>query len=178
LLQNASGFNAIAYGSGSVESYAYAVGATLEPIQYQTTTTYDFDIIGEQVACLGEKGLWKVTTDNPAYLNFTWNFGDGSASKVGKEASHTFQKPGKYPITVVASTGEKNCGSEETFRFEVEVLEVQGKVVGPVAVCPSIDDFHSRKNQGQTFYYGGLSWKVGGIHSGHYRATKTSLSTG
>lgn len=160
LLQNASGFNAIAYGSGSVESYAYAVGATLEPILYQTTTTYDFDIVGEQVACLGEKGLWKVTTDNPAYLNFTWNFGDGSPSKIGKEASHTFQKPGKYPITVVASTGEKNCGSEETFRFEVEVLEVQGKVVGPVAVCPLIDEVsYSFENYA---HLGSLDWEIEG----------------
>jgi PKD repeat protein len=139
-LKNASGFLAIAYGSGAVESYAYAVGAALEAIQFETATIYPFAITGDKVACLGVAGDWKITTDNPAYRFFTWTFGDGSAPKQGVSAPHTFQKPGKYQISVLASSGEGNCDSEETFRFEVEVLEVQGKLSGPATVCPGIDE--------------------------------------
>jgi hypothetical protein len=159
-LKNASGFSAIAYGSGAVESYAYAVGATLEPIQFETAAAYPFTITGDNVACLGVAGAWKITTDNPSYRFFTWTFGDGSAPKDGMSAPHTFQKPGKYQVSVLASSGEGNCDSEETFRFEVEVLEVQGKITGPASVCPGIDEATYRFENASGL--GKMVWEVDG----------------
>lgn len=140
-LQNPEGFIAYAYGSGSVESYAYPVGATLEAIQFETETTYKFNVEGDKVACLGEEGTWEIFPDFPGFKDFTWSFGDGSSVKDGKKVTHTFQKPGKYEVSVLASTGEGKCDSEETFRFEVEVLEVSGTLEGPESVCPLIDEF-------------------------------------
>ena len=159
-LKNASGFSAIAYGSGAVESYAYAVGATLEAIQFETVTSYPFAITGDKVACLGVEGAWKITTDNPAYRFFTWTFGDGSAPKDGVSAPHTFQKPGKYQVSVLASSGEGNCDSEETFRFEVEVVEAQGKLTGPATVCPGIDEVTYRLENASAL--GKMVWEVEG----------------
>lgn len=159
-LKNASGFLAIAYGSGAVESYAYAVGAALEAIQFETAITYPFAITGENTACLGVEGAWKITADNPAYRFFTWNFGDGSVPKDGVSAPHTFQKPGKYQVSVLASSGEGNCDSEESFRFEVEVLEVQGKLTGPSTVCPGIDEVTYRFENASAV--GKMVWEVQG----------------
>jgi PKD repeat protein len=140
-LQNPEGFIAYAYGSGAVESYAYPVGATLEAIQFETETTYKFEVEGDKVACLGEEGIWEIFPDFSGFKEYTWSFGDESPVKDGKKVAHTFQKPGKYEVSVIASTGEGRCDSEETFRFEVEVQEVSGTLEGPESVCPLIDEF-------------------------------------
>ena len=160
LLQNSSGFNAIAYGSGAVESYVYAVGASLEPIQFETTTTYPFEVVGDKVACLGSEGRWTIQTENIAYRNFSWDFGDGSALQEGVEALHTFQKPGKYLIAVLASTGEEGCGTEETFRFEVFVEAVLGELKGPSSVCPRSEEITYRFESEEA--YGQLLWEIEG----------------
>lgn len=159
-LQNPEGFIAYAYGSGSVESYAYPVGATLEPIQFETETTYKFNVEGDKVACLGEEGVWEIFPDFPGFKDFTWSFGDGSAIKEGKKVAHTFQKPGKFEVSILASTGEGKCDSEETFRFEVEVLEVSGTLEGPETVCPLIDEFVYTFVSSQSL--GIIKWEVVG----------------
>ena len=159
-LQNPEGFIAYAYGSGSVESYAYPVGATLEAIQFETETTYKFDVLGDKVACLGEEGVWEIFPDFPGFKEFTWSFGDGTPVKQGKKVVHTFQKPGKYEVFILASTGEGKCDSEETFRFEVEVLDVSGTIEGPESVCPLIDEFEYTFVSTQLV--GLLKWEVTG----------------
>lgn len=159
-LQNPEGFIAYVYGSGSVESYAYPVGATLEAIQFETETTYAFEVEGDKVACLGEEGLWEIFPDFPGFKDFTWSFGDGSPVKEGKKVAHTYEKSGKFEVTVLASTGEGKCDSEETFRFQVDVLEVSGTIDGPISVCPLIDEFvYTFKNEGQL---GELQWEITG----------------
>lgn len=159
-LQNKEGFIAYVYGSGAVESYAYPVGASLDPIQFETETKYNFDVTGDKVACLGEEGSWEIFPDFPGFKDFTWSFGDGSGVKDGKKVSHIFQKPGKFEVTVLASTGDGNCDSEETFRFEVEVKEVGGQLAGPDTVCPLIDEFvYTLEDAGQL---GSIQWEVVG----------------
>ena len=160
LLQNSSGFNAISYGSGAVESYVYAVGASLEPIQFETTTTYPFEVVGDKVACLGSEGSWAIQTETSTYKNFSWDFGDGSALQDGVEALHTFQKPGNYQISVRASTGDESCDSEETFRFEVFVEAVAGELKGPRGVCPGSDQFTYRLESDAAL--GQIGWEIEG----------------
>ncbi len=159
-LQNPEGFIAYAYGSGSVESYAYPVGATLEPIQFETETKYQFDVVGDKVACLNEEGQWEIIPDFPGFKEFTWSFGDGSPVKVGKTVKQTFTKPGKYEVSILASTGEGKCDSEETFWFEVEVLEVSGEISGAQSVCPLIDEFEYTFISSQPV--GLLKWEITG----------------
>lgn len=159
-LQNPEGFIAYAYGSGSVESYAYPVGATLEPIQFETETKYKFDVTGDKVACLGEEGIWEIFPDFPGFKDFTWSFGDGTPVKDGKKVPHTFQKPGIYDVSVLASTGEKSCDSEETFKFQVEVVEISGKIEGPTTVCPMIGEFDYTFESPNSL--GPLNWEIFG----------------
>lgn len=138
---NPDGFIGYVYGSGQVESYGFATGAGLNSIQYEADSRYDFEVEGERVACLGQKGTWKILPENSQYKQFTWSFGDNTTVVEGQEASHIFEKPGKYFVTVLASTGEGSCNSEETFGFEVEVKSLKPVLIGPETACPLIDEF-------------------------------------
>lgn len=140
-LVNSEGFIAYAYGSGQVESYGFVVGTGVESIQYETETTYPFEVIGERVACLNQEGTWEIFPENQEYKEFTWSFGDNTSVIEGKKVSHTFQNPGKFIVSVLASTGEGLCDKEETFRFEVEVKDLTPILLGPESVCPLIDEF-------------------------------------
>jgi PKD repeat protein len=140
-LKNPHGFIAYAYGSGQIESYGYAVGTGVENIQFEADSKYAFEVIGEKVACLDQKGTWKIVPENKSYTEFTWSFGDSTAVVDGQEVSHTFKKPGKYIVSILASTGSGKCDEEETFRFEVEVEAVLAELQGPESVCPLIDEF-------------------------------------
>ncbi|WP_409809220.1 PKD domain-containing protein [Algoriphagus sp.] len=140
-LINPDGFIAYAYGSGQVESYGFVVGTGTESVQYETETKYSFEVIGDKVACLNQEGTWKIFPENQEYKEFTWSFGDNTPVVEGQEAKHTYQTPGKYIISVLASTGEGLCNKEETFRFEVEVKDLNPILIGPESVCPLIDEF-------------------------------------
>jgi hypothetical protein len=140
-LINPDGFIAYAYGSGQIESYGFVVGTGTESIQYETETSYSFEVIGDKVACLNQEGDWKILPENQEYSEFTWSFGDNTQVVEGQEVKHTFQNPGKYIVSVLASTGEGLCDKEETFRFEVEVKDLIPILIGPESVCPLIDEF-------------------------------------
>jgi len=140
-LSNPDGFIGYAYGSGSIESYGFSIGTSLASIQYETETTYDFEVEGEKVACLDQEGTWKIIPDDPRFINFTWDFGDKTTPAEGQEVNHTFGKEGKFKVTVIASTGEDLCDSEEEFTFEVEVKKVAAKLNGPTSICPGSDEF-------------------------------------
>lgn len=140
-LSNPEGLIGYAYGSGFIESYAYSVGTALERIQYETETSYEFEVEGDKIACYNQEGIWRITPENPDYTIFTWDFGDGSALRDGQEVTHTFEDAGIFQVKVFASTGEDRCDREEEFTFEVEVLEVLAELSGPGSVCPQIDEF-------------------------------------
>ncbi len=140
-VSNPQGFLGYAYGSGSIESYGFAIGSSLESIQFETETDYDFDVLGERIACLDQEGMWKIIPDDPKFQIFTWDFGDGSVAQGGQEVAHTFAKTGVFEVSVLASTGDGSCDSEETFTFEVEVNRIAASLTGPSSVCPGSDIF-------------------------------------
>lgn len=140
-ISNSEGFIAYAYGSGQVESYGFVVGTGTESIQFETETTYSFEVIGDKVACLNQEGTWKILPENQEYTEFAWSFGDNTPVEEGQEVEHIFDTPGKYIVSVLASTGEGLCDKEETFRFEVEVKDLNPILLGPESVCPLIDEF-------------------------------------
>ncbi len=139
-LTNPDGFIAYVYGFGQIESYGYAVGASLENLNFEIVPSYDFDIEGERVACLGQNGLWEVNPENEFFTYFTWDFGDGSEIKIGKIVNHSFTEPGVYEVLVTASISEESCDQQEEIRFEVTVEEYIGEIVGPNSVCPEVDE--------------------------------------
>jgi PKD repeat protein len=139
-LSNPAGFTAYVYGFGNPESYGYAAGAALNNLNFVTEPDYDFDVDGEKVACLNQEAEWNINPDNPNFTYFVWDFGDGSPTKIGKDVTHTFTAPGKYEVTIVASLSPSSCEEQEEVTFEVMVLETSGELVGPISVCPDVEE--------------------------------------
>jgi hypothetical protein len=134
-LSNPDGFIAYGYGAGFRVSYGFSAGANLESTKFETESTYDFEVIGDRVACLNQEGTWTIDPENDVYSVFTWDFGDGSAKVNGSEVVHTYESEGKFQVRVLASSGNGNCGIERNFTFEVEVKKVTVDLVGPENTC-------------------------------------------
>ncbi|WP_194775762.1 PKD domain-containing protein [Pararhodonellum marinum] len=139
-LSNPDGFIAYVYGFGEIESYGYSVGASLDNLNFETFAAYEFEVLGERIACLDQEALWTLESDNPVFGFFQWDFGDGSAIETGEEISHVYETPGRYTVTVTASISENTCDQQEEVVFEVEVLKSMGELEGPSSVCPLVDE--------------------------------------
>lgn len=137
-LTNPDGFAAYVYGFGFRESYGYAAGAALGNLDIDIQSEYEFEVIGDKVACLDQEGEWSISTSASDFTYFVWDFGDGSPSQTGQHTSHTFTRPGKYMISITASTGSCEDGDEAT--FEVEVINPEAELVGQTTVCPYIEE--------------------------------------
>ncbi|MES2418633.1 MAG: gliding motility-associated C-terminal domain-containing protein [Bacteroidota bacterium] len=75
-LTAADGFNAIAYGFGSFESYAYSAGTNLATNQFLTLYNKNSKL-DNLAACVGQANDFKLTV--PYQLSkISWNFADGS----------------------------------------------------------------------------------------------------
>lgn len=137
-LVNSEGFTGYVYGFGFIESYGFAVGAALDNLNFETESSYDFEVIGDQVACLDQEGNWVIESENPNFSYFEWDFGDGSDLKIGKEVKHTYSQPGEYEILVKASISPNSCEEQEEVVFEITVLEITAEleIAGASSVCP------------------------------------------
>lgn len=139
-LTNREGFTAYVYGFGFLESYGFAVGAALDNLNFKTEAAYEFEVEGENIACLNQEGNWVINSDNPDFTYFVWDFGDGTDPIVGKEVAHTFSEPGEYDIKVVAALSPNSCDEQEEVLFEVEVLDLTTEILGEISVCPDIEE--------------------------------------
>ena len=96
------GFVAHEYGLGDVESYAYAVGACLDPINPQSFLNdrsfamYDST---NNVFCLGDTFRFRSEVVDEYNTDIVWDFGDGDTA-TGLSFSHTYLRPGDYTVTV------------------------------------------------------------------------------
>lgn len=140
VLSNPAGFAAYVYGFGNIESYGYAAGASLTNLNFETEPDYAFEVVGDNVACYNQEGTWTVNPENPDFTYFVWNFGDGTANKIGKTVTHTFTKPGKYEVSIVASLSPNSCEEQEETTFEVEVLDTKVELFGSQSVCPLVEE--------------------------------------
>lgn len=139
-LSNPEGIIGYVYGSGFIESYAYAAGASLNNLNFETEVEYDFEVDGDSVACLGETGSWTVIPQNPLFEIFEWTFGDGTLMVEGQTVNHKFENAGTFQIKILAFTGDRSCNQIEEAFFEVIVVETTGEIAGPENVCPLIDE--------------------------------------
>jgi hypothetical protein len=139
-LENREGFIAYVYGFGVVESYGYAVGAALSNLNFQVEPTYEFEVVGDKVACLNQEGNWEIIPENEFFSYFVWDFGDGSDLKEGKNVNHTFAAPGEYEIKVIASLSPNSCDQQEEVVFQVEVKTVEGEIRGIDSACPGVEE--------------------------------------
>lgn len=139
-LSNPEGLIGYVYGSGFIESYPYAAGASLNNLNFETEVEYDFEVDGDNVACLGETGSWTVIPQNPLFEIFEWIFGDGTPMVEGQTVNHKFENAETFQIKILAFTGDRSCNQIEEAFFEVIVVETTGEIAGPENVCPLIDE--------------------------------------
>lgn len=139
-LTNPDGFAAYAYGFGELESYGYAAGAALDNLNFETQANYEFDVSGDNVACLNQPGDWIINSENPDFSYFVWDFGDGSNLQEGQEVNHTFSQAGEYEVTVLAALSPNSCDQQEEVTFTVTVLDSSGEVVGSESACPEVEE--------------------------------------
>ena len=139
-LTNVEGFTAYVYGFGFLESYGFAVGAALDNLNFETKAAYDFEVDGENIACLNQIGDWSINPDNPEFTYFVWDFGDGSDPVIGMTVSHTYTEPGEYEVVVSASLSPDTCDQQEEVTFDVTVLESTAEIIGQTSVCPDVEE--------------------------------------
>ncbi len=138
------GFNAIAYGFGSAESYAYSAGTSLASTQFLTLVN-KVSKLESSSACVGQSADFKLTL--PYLLNkLVWKFNDGSpdyidsapaptTTIVNGETLYTYLAPvnkafntvGTTQILAVAtlSASAGSCAGSDvefTFNFNVDPL--------------------------------------------------------
>ncbi|WP_345168600.1 PKD domain-containing protein [Nibribacter koreensis] len=108
-----SGFNAVAYGFGQVESYGYSAGANVNNLVQNIMVLSDSICDGRSIRFKG------FAIYNP--LAWKWHFGDGTTS-TDQNPSHTFPKPGTYTVSLVTTKSNGNdCDSQDSTYIEVEV---------------------------------------------------------
>ncbi|MSQ78291.1 MAG: PKD domain-containing protein [Flavobacteriaceae bacterium] len=109
-----SGFNAIAYGFGNVESYGYSAGANIVNL-VQSITVYKY-----ASTC---KGVPLQLTGNCIYtpIAWRWDFGDGGSDTV-QNPKHTFSDTGDYLVSLVTMKNNGNdCESQDSTIYTVHI---------------------------------------------------------
>ncbi len=159
-LSNSEGFTAYVYGFGFLESYGFAVGAALDNLNFETDAEYDFEVNGENIACLNQEGEWSINPENPDFTYFVWDFGDGSDPVIGMNVSHTYKTPGQYEVKVSASLSPDTCDQQEEVTFDVSVLELKGEIIGQTSVCPDVEEVIYKLEN--TAHVGKVSFEVEG----------------
>lgn len=139
-LRNSEGLIAYVYGFGYIESYGYAVGASLDNLNFEVEASYDFELLGKRVACYNREGTWEIIPENDIFTYFIWDFGDGSETKIGKVVDHTYTELGEYEIKVIAAISEVSCDEQQEVVFNVEVDNTEGEIAGITKACPLVEE--------------------------------------
>jgi uncharacterized protein (TIGR03382 family) len=101
-------------------------------------------------AATPQAAVFRATTDLPG-ATVRWDFGDGNSAE-GVEATHTYQAPGEYTVTAIATSGEATVTSTS------QVTVAQSGTVQPepapstppsVPGTPSLPDTLPPENPGQ-----------------------------
>lgn len=110
-----SGFNAIAYGFGSPESYGYLAGANAKVLPQQTIT------INPLPACKGSDIIFNGSSSNTP-TSWKWYFGDSDTS-ILQNATHVYADTGTFVVSLV-TIYPNGCeiGKDSTFY----ILHVNG----------------------------------------------------
>lgn len=163
-LKSDEGFIAYVYAFGTIESFGYSAGASIENLNIEIQGNDEF--IGEIVneACVDAIIDFEAAFDTepgqePRYDTFSWDFGDGNTAD-GQMVQHTYAEPGEYVVTILASKGSTSCGNSETLNRTIVVTDTEvEEIVGPVSVCPDVTGiaYTIQGAEGNTY-----QWEVSG----------------
>ena len=130
-----SGFNAIAYGYGSFESYGYNAGTNLKDLYNFVSQINPLNISGQNIACACTPLFYSITYPFQP-LSLFWDFKGFQAANVsinnpvadstyfinGKQVwsyklptPYSYCPAGNYPVSITAGTaGTDGCGNTQT----------------------------------------------------------------
>ena len=120
-LKASTGFSAIAYGFGVVESYGYVAGANIKKRDVfievaNNSFQYDLGI------CDSNMVQFKAGGDTKSVASWEWDFGDGNKDTV-ENPKHLYKKPGDYKVRIKAFKGEDNsCSSYDSSEINLRVF--------------------------------------------------------
>ncbi len=149
-----SGFNAIAYGFGNIESYGYLAGANIKNLEVQSFT------INPNPACNGSTlSFTGIATYTPS--SWKWNFGDSTTSLL-QSPTHIYADTGNYWVSLI--TDYPN-GCEVRIDTSSYLLHVYGNAIAnfyapPVCIwgATSLLDISTTINGGNLSFW---SWDFG-----------------
>ena len=133
-------FVAHEYGLGDVESYAYALGTSLDPINPQSFLNdmsfamYDST---NNVFCLGDTFRFRAEVVDEYNTDIVWDFGDGDTA-TGLSTNHTYLQPGDYTV-MVSYTHYNDCYQPTiyTHTLLVHVINQQISITDTI-VCDTV----------------------------------------
>lgn len=68
--------------------------------------------------------------------SYEWNFGDGSTPRNGRNINHTYEKPGKYEVTLTITD---ESGEQQKTSVEIEVSGTKSAPEAVITTNPSLD---------------------------------------
>jgi gliding motility-associated-like protein len=143
-----SGFNAIAYGFGSAESYGYSAGTNLKDLYQKITIKNQYATVDFPATCKNTPFQFSITLPYRA-TSLTWDFNnipnltpnsivinnnpvpDDSLIVNGKQiyvyrlpGSYNFSAIGTYPVTVTANNPTSDgCSGTQEINYDVQVYD-------------------------------------------------------
>ena len=149
-IESDSGFNAIAYGYGTTESYGYNAGTNVRDLYQQVGVTSQYSIEASTTVCTGSPFKFKISLP---YLvdSIKWNFSNlpgapanvvrtysnppvpadaDSTTNVNGRAIYWYSVPtfynftsiGTYPVTIsIYSPSAEGCGNEQQIDFDLDI---------------------------------------------------------
>ncbi len=142
-----SGFNAICYGWGNFESYAYSAGTNVKDLYQQIGVSTQYGIEPTPTVCVGSPFKFKVSLPYLAdsiywdlsllpgppanvWMYYPPNAPDSTTIINGKTiywyslpATYSFSTVGTYPVTMLTySPNTDGCGTEQEINFDLEVV--------------------------------------------------------
>lgn len=138
-----SGFNAIAYGLGNFESYAYSAGTNLKDLYQYVTIDNEYATVNFPAGCKNSpfkfsmtfpyqplaikwefNGLFPDTTINAPVFDSTWIVDGRTLYRYRLNKLYSIGTAGIYPINVVAtSPGFDGCNGEQEIEYDLQIFD-------------------------------------------------------
>ncbi|MFM2364251.1 MAG: hypothetical protein RLZZ316_3153 [Bacteroidota bacterium] len=138
-----SGFNAIAYGFGSAESYGYNAGTNLKDLYQYVSIDNEYATVNFPAGCKNSpfkfsmifpyqptsiqwkfNGLFSDTTINSPTADSSWVVNGRTLYKYRLSKLYTINAAGIYPISVVASNPSPDgCNGEQEIEYNLQIFD-------------------------------------------------------
>ena len=157
-------FVAHIYGLGLAESYSYAAGASIDPINprlFLNNVSFSLYDSTNNMFCPSHELRFSAEVLAEGSSVVTWMFGDGG-SAVGLNATHSYSQPGDYMVSVMITVIDEDCYQVTTRRDSMYVhINEQPTSVTDTVVCDSVCRWNGRQYDSAGLY--SVSMPSGGL---------------